>query len=141
MPSERKTPPTIRRMTKVARGAVSGGSNRKSRSRWICLIPMTTAVPIIGSLRRSSLSSRHSVGERLQVLRVRVGYERVAQVALSPEERMEPTRALESAAHVAHRHGRDRRPWHAFRAKHEQCDEVQPPLEDEGGRLAVEEVR
>src|SRR5580658_5421944 len=55
MPSERKTPPTMRRMTRVERGAVRGALNRKSRSRWICFIPMTTAVPVIGSTVRAEL--------------------------------------------------------------------------------------
>src|SRR5580692_1019721 len=37
--------------------------------------------------RDSSLSPRQFAGEHLQVLWVRVGYERIAQIALPPEER------------------------------------------------------
>src|SRR5580704_16081485 len=51
MPSERKTPPTMRRMIKVERGAVSGGLNRKSMSRCSCFMPVSTTDLAIGSLR------------------------------------------------------------------------------------------
>jgi hypothetical protein len=54
---ERKTPPTMRRMIRVDRGAVSGGSSSKSMRRRSRFIPLSTNDRRVGSLARSA---RHS---------------------------------------------------------------------------------
>jgi hypothetical protein len=63
MPSDRKTPPAMRRMIKTDRGAVSGGVSRKSMSRCSGFMPMATADRVFGSARpRPSLGGRGARG-------------------------------------------------------------------------------
>src|ERR1700691_527170 len=110
MPSDRNTPPAMRRMIRVDRGAVSGGLNNESTRRSMVFIPMPTSDEAMGSCYASLPTAFNFHRERLEILRVDVGHESVAEVSLLPREHVETAGCLERSPDASHGRRRERGP-------------------------------